>query len=518
MNSITFLAKDNLKAWFRARGFWLIIIVALVPPALTGAWVGTHQDDVAVIDLQHDGGDIEAGQLVNFTATIRNEWDHAVGSFNATMRAGFFEERNGQLAFREQKAEEFTIDGLGPGQATTIAMNWTVSFGTFIVQALIDTDDAIAELEERNNDRHIQIQSNVGDVEFPVIRSTTGTGGPDVDVRLSGLRFEPEQVYARELTNVTVTVHNDGPADLVNATLHFDVHRITITPQGSLGVSRTTATAKTETINLTAGESRDVTFEWEPNSVSGFVPLLTLDPGAHNETDPSDNSLGRPIIIDRQFLYEEPEAKATAKDFYRNVLELLHLRLLIPLIALFYAGSVIEDEREKGHLPYLMTRPMPRWQIPVVRFLVTFLVAGAALLVGILATFFVLLGTPDQTPGYVGWPLGFSLLALAIYSAVFTLVGVVARRPYMVGLLYVIGFEAVILVGQNILVNGRPLLQDWVLNLSLNHWVQTAFGGWSPSGEPLADEAWRAFYVIIGIAIASIVGAAAWMRRREFPE
>jgi ABC-2 type transport system permease protein len=223
--------------------------------------------------------------------------------------------------------------------------------------------------------------------------------------------------------------------------------------------------------------------------------------------------------VDRRVLFEAPEAKATAKDFYRDVLSVLHLSLLVPLIALFYAAGVLEDEKDKGNLPYMLTRPVPRWMMPVARFLVSFVVAGAALAIGVIATFLLLLGQPQEAPGFLTWPLLYVLMALFAYSGLWSLAGVTVRRPYLLGLVYILGLEAVIVLGRGILVNGEPLLQDWILWFSLNHWMHEAFAGWDPAAPwsmlPGGD-ALRGLLIVLAVGVVGLAGSAWWMTRREF--
>lgn len=515
------LLKENLKSWFRAKGFWMIVVAALVPPLLTGAWVFTHQDDVQPVEIIYEPTAPRDGDLVNITAEIANQEDRRVGPFNVTMQVGFFEQvtDDTEPVFRERASQEFRLDGMGPRETTTVEMNWTAQAGTFVFRVLVDTDNEVAEYEDNNNDRHVQVQ-----VAFPSIRPDfdPGIGGeqnaslPDADLNVVSLVWDRDAWFVQQEGNVTVTVANAGPDDVENATVELDVRRVQ--PGGFTSRVRLFS----EPVSIAAGGENTATFAWTPGrNPAQYAFFASIDPaGAANDNATQDNLLIEQAFIDRQFLYEPPEPKQTAKDFYRDILAVLHLKLLIPLIALFYAGGVIEDEKERGNLPYLLTRPLPRWTMPVTRFVVSVLVAGAAIIIGLLVTYFLLLGLPQEAPGFFYYPLVFSLLALVVYSGVFVLLGVASSRPYLIGLLYALGFEAVVILGRNIVVNGRPLLQDWVLNFSLNHWMTEAFDGWDTTQPfqwlPQGAEALRAMWVVLAIGAAGLLGSIAWMRRREF--
>ncbi len=519
MSALKLLIMDNLRQAARARGVWIVLAAALIPPALTGAWVFTHQNDIAPLSIDFEPQSLVEGDLVNITAVVSNRFDEATGPFNVTLQVGFFEERfDGELRFAERASETFRVEGLGPRGQTEVKMNWTAESGTFIFRALVDTEDELPEIEENDNDRFVQVQVRFPQVQVnfdPLAGTEPDPSLPEGNVSVLGVAWEPSDLFVNDAANVTVKVSNNGETPITNASVRLQVHRAMLT-----GYSPTPSPSLSEIVSLAPGETRDVSFKWTPRQLGQYALVASLDASESiRETDTSDNALVQETFIDRQFLYEEPEPKATAKEFYATVLELLHLKLLIPLVALFYAGGVLEDQKERGNLSYLLTRPMPRWTLPVSRFAVSFVVAGVAMLVGVLATFLLLLGVPQSAPGYLYWPLMFTSLTLLLYTALFTLVGVVARRPYLVSLLYVLGIENLIVLLQNIQVNGEPLARPWVSNLSLNHWVTKAFGGWNPAEVqylPEGGAAVGAFWAILVGAVAAIAAASWWMHRREF--
>ena len=514
--SFSLLLKDNLRAWLRLRGLALVVVACLVPPALTAAWVFTHQADVSVADVGHDAGSLVPNQLINATATIRNEFGRPVGGFNVTLQVGYFENRSGVLSFRAVKEQASNVTGLPAHGQTVLRMNWTAQPGTFIIRALADTADKVAEIEERNNERYVQIQ-----VRFPSIQPdfpqspgpspAPGTLAGDLAVR--SIAWEPE-LFANQAATFQVGVANVGAANATNATVRLQIHQATI-----FGYSATPLRTLTSTFNLTAGSDTTLRLPWTPTQVGQYAFLATVEPGpTMADGNASNDDLVQEAFIDRQFLYQEPEPKATAKDFYRATLENLHLKILIPLVALFFAAGVIEDQR--GSLAYLLTRPVPRWQIPVARYAAMMIVGSLALMLGIIATFLLLLGLPQDASGYFYWPLLFGVASLAAYGALFTLMGVALRRPYIAGLVYVLGIETALYLGRTVTVNGRPLVQGWLAKLSLTQWMLDAFKGWNPArtGQwlPEGAAAMNGLGVMAAVAVVGVAAAAWLMRRREF--
>lgn len=517
MSTLRFLVTDSLRNWLRPRGLALILAAFLVPPALTAAWVYTHQADVSVSAIEHDGGELQVGRLINVTATLRNEMDRDAGPFNATVQVGYFENRSGVLSFRAVKQQEFNYTGLPAKSTARAAINWTTEPGTFILRALVDTDDKLAEIEELNNERYVQVY-----VPFPSIQPSLqrppappAPGATVVDFSVTGIAWNGT-LFANQPATLRVAVRNDGPQDATNATLRLRIHQATL-----FGYSATPTRTLTATLSLAAGNQTSASLDWTPAQVGQYAFYAFVDPGT-NQTDgnATNDALVQEAFIDRQFLYQEPEPKATAKDFYRDVLANLHLRILIPLVTLFFAAGVIEDERNRGSLAHLLTRPVPRWQIPVARYLAMLVVGSLALLAGIVATYVLLLGLPQDPGGHFYWPLVFGIASLASYGALFTLVGVAAKRPYIVGLLYVLGVEIAIYLGSTIRVNDRPLLQDWVGSLSLTQWMLKAFRGWDPAlaGQwlPQGSAAMQGLAVMAAVTVAGLAAAALLARRREF--
>jgi len=534
--SWTILLQDSLRHWVSARGLALVLVAVLVPPALTGAWVATHQDDVAVTGIAWSPHEPVLGDHVTFNVTVENPTDRDLGPFNVTLRVGFHEDLFGQLRFRDRFNETQRIDGMAPGGTRVVAFPWNTTAGasadragSYVVEATVDADDEIQESEERNN--HWQEQVRLGlppgePGETPELPEPSGGNGTArLEASVDRIRIEPEAPVAGERVNITVFVTNHGPDDLVNATVAVQMVRESpsyrvvdgfLVPEAS-EYFREFLDSRVVNVSANSTESFGFAVERDLRVAPYLIETVLFTAAVAEEQDMSDNREIAEFRADREVQFVPPPPKATAKDFYRDILSILHLRVLIPLVAILFAAGTLEDERQRGHLPYLLTRPVPRWAMPVSRYLVGSLVAGIAVLLGVVITFLLLLGTPQGTPGFFTWPLLFSWLALLVYGALFTLVGVAVQRPYLVGLLYVLGIESAIEYARTILINDQPIIQEWVSYVSVSYWVQTAFAGWVPGGAFwLEGKAATALIVLIAIGVASIAGAAWWMKRKEF--
>ena len=132
-------------------------------------------------------------------------------------------------------------------------------------------------------------------------------------------------------------------------------------------------------------------------------------------------------------------ADASLDDSVRLIAS-VGLGLVLPVVALVFAGAAIGDLRDDKTLVYLWLRPMDRWPIA----------AGAALAAGTLAAPItiipivlaaVLTGAGN---GIVAGTLLATIVGLVAYVAVFTLFGVWLKRFIVWGLAYILIWEGFI--------------------------------------------------------------------------
>lgn len=501
------LLAQSFRSWMSTRGFVLVMTASLVPLLLTGAWVATHRDDVAAGEITGIPDSIREGDNVTFSSTITNVGGTRVGSFNATLAVGSV--FAGRLTPRA--SETVAIDGLGEGESRTITLSWTATPGLYYVLADADTDDAIGEVEEFNNQEPVPIA--VG-YKRPAIEdgpaapaNLTGnlSASAPADLRVSDLVLgTPRGAQAH---NFSVTVTNAGPDPVTDAAVTLRVVRM-------FGDTPAPVVANDTRVTLGAGESTTVRLAWVARDGGYYLEAFANATDARDGDGANNHALDSftvdPVVTpDMEPL--EPEEMITIKDFYLDVLSLLHLRILIPFIALFYAGGVIADERERGSLAYLFTRPVQRWLVPLTRFFASFLVAAVAIVIGVVLTYALLFGTVPEGKdvGYLTTPLFATVIALFVYGAFFTLLGTLVERPYLVGAAFVIVWETL-----------AALLVPWVRNLTLSQHLFNAINGWSLDEGvqwlPDGPDGARALRVIFVAAIVFLGLAAVVVKRKEF--
>ena len=122
------------------------------------------------------------------------------------------------------------------------------------------------------------------------------------------------------------------------------------------------------------------------------------------------------------------------------MLEALGLTTLVPIVALIMGTGAIGSELEDGTAVHLLTKPVARWRIGIVK-----LVVGAACAAAIsLPPVFVgaLIACGD-----VGVALAYtiaSLIATCVYVALFMALSLVTSRAFVIGLGYVLIWEGLL--------------------------------------------------------------------------
>ena len=127
---------------------------------------------------------------------------------------------------------------------------------------------------------------------------------------------------------------------------------------------------------------------------------------------------------------------------------LFFLRFSVPVLGVFYGTALIADEVEDRTITYLFTRPIRRGAVLMGKYLAYLACTGLVVLPSVMVVYFLLVPVSGGSLG-AAFPalvkdLGLLGLGLAVYGAVFALVGAWFKRPLLSGLIFVFGWEPVI--------------------------------------------------------------------------
>ena len=146
---------------------------------------------------------------------------------------------------------------------------------------------------------------------------------------------------------------------------------------------------------------------------------------------------GRPVTIDGPMIFG-----LMIWGFY--------LSFSVPLLGVFYGTSLIADEVEDRTITYLFTRPVSRGAILVGKYLAYLVCTGLLVLPSVMLVFFLVVPLLGGSVG-AGFPdllkdLALLAVGLAVYGALFALVGALFKRPLLTGLVFIFGWEPVVIV------------------------------------------------------------------------
>ena len=127
-----------------------------------------------------------------------------------------------------------------------------------------------------------------------------------------------------------------------------------------------------------------------------------------------------------------------------------YLRFSVPLLGVFYGTALIADEVEDKTITYLFTRPVSRGAVLVGKYLAYLGCTGLVVLPSVMLVFFLVVPLMGGSIGtsFPALMKDLALLAagLAVYGALFALIGAWFKRPLLTGLVFIFGWEPIVVV------------------------------------------------------------------------
>lgn len=131
--------------------------------------------------------------------------------------------------------------------------------------------------------------------------------------------------------------------------------------------------------------------------------------------------------------------------FFETVLE-LYLRYLAPLVLAFYASQSVAEEVQGRTITYLWSRPIPRWALPLGKYLGTVLITASLLSLSLVACYLVAM-IPAGSALFAELPLlALGLVSIVVATLYFAAVAaafgaLIASFPFAVMLIYVLAID-----------------------------------------------------------------------------
>ncbi len=125
-----------------------------------------------------------------------------------------------------------------------------------------------------------------------------------------------------------------------------------------------------------------------------------------------------------------------------------YLRFTIPVLGVFYGTSLIADEVEDKTITYLFTRPIRKGAVLVGKFFAYMACTVFVVLPSVVIVYLAIVPMRGNLgASFIDLLKDLALLAigLAAYGAVFSFIGARFKRPLLVGLVFIFGWEQVAL-------------------------------------------------------------------------
>ena len=207
--------------------------------------------------------------------------------------------------------------------------------------------------------------------------------------------------------------------------------------------------------------------------------------------------------------------RMTGPAIFGMMIWLFYLRFTVPVLGVFYGTSLIADEVEDKTITYLFTRPIPKGAVLIGKYFAYMVCTLCVVLPSIMLVY--LLIVPLQGSLGAAFPdllkdLALLSLGLAAYGALFAFIGAKFKRPLLVGLIFVFGWEQAALAfpGYMRYYTVAYYLQALVPHAMPNDGAMSLF-------QNLFRETPGMFSALTGllVIIAASLGLAAWVVERK---
>jgi ABC-type transport system involved in multi-copper enzyme maturation permease subunit len=136
--------------------------------------------------------------------------------------------------------------------------------------------------------------------------------------------------------------------------------------------------------------------------------------------------------------------RMTGPAIFGMMIWIFYLRFTVPVLGVFYGTSLIADEVEDKTITYLFTRPISKGSVLVGKYLAYLVCTVFVVLPSVMLVYLLIVPMQGTLGGsFLDLVKDLSLLALglAVYGAVFAFIGAKFKRPLLIGLIFVFGWE-----------------------------------------------------------------------------
>ena len=156
-------------------------------------------------------------------------------------------------------------------------------------------------------------------------------------------------------------------------------------------------------------------------------------------------ALGAPILESHQTRGGVQQTiRMTGPAIFGLMIWIFYLRFTVPILGVFYGTSLMADEVEDKTITYLFTRPVRRGAVLFGKYLAYLACTVFVVLPSVMLVYLLIVPMQGSLGGsFVDLLKDLALLALglAVYGALFAFIGAKFKRPLLVGLIFIFGWE-----------------------------------------------------------------------------
>src|SRR5512134_1210793 len=133
-----------------------------------------------------------------------------------------------------------------------------------------------------------------------------------------------------------------------------------------------------------------------------------------------------------------------AASIFGMMIWVLFLRFIVPVLGVFYGTSLMADEVEDKTITYLFTRPVRRGAVLVGKYLAYLACTIFVVLPSVTLVYLLIVPMNGSLGGsFLDLVKDLAMLAvgLAVYGALFAFIGAKFKRPILIGLIFILGWE-----------------------------------------------------------------------------
>ena len=152
-------------------------------------------------------------------------------------------------------------------------------------------------------------------------------------------------------------------------------------------------------------------------------------------------SLGAPIF---ESSGGRNSIRMTGPAIFGMMIWIFYLRFTVPVLGVFYGTSLIADEVEDKTITYLFTRPIRRAAVLVGKYLAYLACTVFVVLPSVMLVYLLIVPMNGTLGGsFIDLVKDLIMLALglAVYGALFAFIGAKYKRPLLIGLIFIFGYE-----------------------------------------------------------------------------